>query len=260
MAKYPNLSEEKRLWKKGYKIVVGLDEAGRGPLAGPVVAGAVTILDTKYQIPDTKIEIRDSKQLSFLQREKLYKIIVKDSRLRWGIGIVSEKIIDRINILEATKLAMKKAVKNLQRKLKKGKSNIPQKFTIVKKRGKIDFLILDGNFKLNLLLPQKPIVKGDEKVFSCAAASIVAKVTRDRIMLNYHRKYPRYRFDLHKGYPTKLHLKMLKKYGSCPIHRKTFSPVSAPKTLAETRSLLNLQRPVLCNFGHLPKNNYFARI
>ena len=225
--RYPNLYQEKRLWKKGYRIVVGLDEAGRGALSGPVVAGAVTILDIKYQIPAfTKvsagrqnIKIRDSKQLSFSQREKIYRTILNDSRLRWGIGIVSEKIIDRINILEATKLAMGRAVKNLSKKLKKDQA---RKHTIV---GNRDCLILDGNFKINVDIPQKSIVKGDEKVFSCAAASIIAKVTRDRIMMRYHRKYPRYRFDLHKGYGTKQHFKLLKKYGSSKIHRKTFKLV-----------------------------------
>ena len=235
--RYPNLSEEKRLWKKGFKIVVGLDEAGRGPLAGPVVAGAVSILDTRYKIPSfTKVsegrqntKIRDSKQLSPSQREKFYKILVNSQWLEWGIGRVSEKTIDRINILQATKLAMGKAVKNLAKKLKKDQARKP---TIV---GNRDCLILDGNFTLpavalakagiNKSIPQKPIIKGDEKVFSCAAASIIAKVTRDRIMLNYHKKYPRYRFDLHKGYGTKLHLKRLKRYGPCSIHRKTFKPV-----------------------------------
>ncbi|PIR58477.1 MAG: ribonuclease HII [Parcubacteria group bacterium CG10_big_fil_rev_8_21_14_0_10_35_15] len=244
--KYPNLSEEKRLWKKGFKSVIGLDEAGRGPLAGPVVAAAVNILDTRYQIPAfTKvsagrqnIKIRDSKQLTFSQREKIYKIIIKDPRLQWGIGIVSEKIIDRINILEATKLAMIKAVKNLQQRKyqsKISKSILSQKPTIVGKEDKIDFLILDGNFILptkaltkigiKKLIPQKSIIRGDEKVFSCSAASIIAKVTRDRIMVKLHKKYPKYRFDLHKGYGTKLHLKMLNKYGPCEIHRKTFKPI-----------------------------------
>ncbi|MDP3093408.1 MAG: ribonuclease HII [bacterium] len=219
--KYPNLYQEKKLWKKGYKTVVGLDEAGRGPLAGPVVAGAVSILDTKYQILNTKTKVKDSKQLSSLQREIIYKTILKDTRLRWGIGIVSEKVIDRINILEATKLAMVKALRNLNNKLHK----LPKSHDREKSVG-LSFLILDGNFKLNLPLSQKSIVKGDEKVFSCAAASILAKVTRDRIMVNYHKKYPRYRFDLHKGYGTKLHLKQLKKYGPCKIHRKTFRPIT----------------------------------
>ncbi len=216
--KHPNLSEEKKLWKKGYKIVVGLDEAGRGPLAGPVVAAAVSILNTKYQILNTKV--RDSKQLTAKAREVLYKIITKDKNIGWGIGIVSNKVIDRINILEATKLAMAKAVKNLKVK----NSRLRQGFGGQAKRV---FLIIDGNVKLDLPLPQKPIIKADQKVFSCAAASILAKVTRDRMMIKYHQKYPKYRFDLHKGYGTKKHFKLLKKHGSCEIHRKTFYPVSA---------------------------------
>lgn len=207
--KYPNLSEEKKLWKKGYKIVLGLDEAGRGPLAGPVVAAAVSIPNTKYRILNNKI--KDSKQLSPLQREIIYKAILKDPWLQWGIGIVSNKVIDKINILEATKLAMAKAVGNLNKKLK----------------AKRMFLIIDGNTKLDLPLPQKSIIKGDKKVFSCAAASILAKVTRDRMMMKYHREYPRYRFDLHKGYGTKQHFKLLKKHKPCRIHRRTFYPVSA---------------------------------
>ena len=198
--KHPNLTEEKKLWKKGYKRVACLDEAGRGPLSGPVVAAAVLILNTKYQILNTKI--RDSKKLSWKKREKLYKLITKSPFIEWGIGRVSEKVIDKINILEATKLAMKRAIKRFKRKP--------------------DFLILDGNFKINLPIPQKSIIKADEKVFSCAAASILAKVWRDRLMLRYHKKYPRYGFDKHKGYPTKYHFKMLKKYGPCVIHRKSF--------------------------------------
>ncbi|OGZ22863.1 MAG: ribonuclease HII [Candidatus Nealsonbacteria bacterium RIFCSPLOWO2_01_FULL_41_9] len=197
---YPNLSEEKKLWRRGLKKVAGLDEAGRGPLAGPVVAGAVC---AKPGLP--QIKLRDSKQLSAKQREYFYKILTSHKGIRWGIGIVSEKIIDKINILEATKLAMAKAIKKL----------------------KTDYLILDGNFKINSSVPQKSIIKGDQKVFSCAAASILAKVTRDRMMLKYHKKFPKYRFDLHKGYPTKIHIKMLKKYGPCNIHRESFGPVAS---------------------------------
>jgi len=203
-----NFQVEKNLNKSGFKRVVGLDEAGRGPLAGPVVAAAFLIKNMGYKIPNT-IYIRDSKKLSPKQREKSYKFIIKDKNFKWGIGIVSEKVIDKINILEATKLAMVKAVKNL--------------------KVKPDFLVLDGNFKINSLIPQKPIIKGDNKVFSCSAASIMAKVTRDRIMVKYHKKYPKYRFDIHKGYPTKYHIKMLRKHGPCRIHRKTFYPVSTCK-------------------------------
>jgi len=220
--KYPNLIEEKKLWKKGFKRVAGLDEAGRGPLSGPVIAAAV-IVNTKYKIQNTKLqfkiknfklfkEIKDSKKLTPQKREELYRILTKNSYIEWGVGKVSEKLIDKINIFEATKLAMEKAINNLKSKNQKPKF-------------KIDFLILDGNFKINLPLPQKPIVKADEKVFSCAAASIIAKVTRDRIMQRYDKKFPRYGFLKHKGYPTKFHLKMLKKYGPCRIHRKSFAPV-----------------------------------
>ena len=272
----PNLNEEKKMWKKGYKRVVCLDESGRGPLAGPVVAAAVMIKNPKLQapnykqIPITKIQnskqksfdylrigilnlfgicnlgfgiskLRDSKKLSPKTREKFYGIFTTHPGIEWGIGRVSEKVIDRINILEATKLAMKKAVKNLEKKLKKEKLKKVNKKEIKAKEYVhstsdrllsghndflVDFLILDGNFKIDLPIPQKSIIKADEKVFSCAAASILAKVTRDRIMQRYHKKYPRYGFDKHKGYPTKYHLKMLKKYSPCKIHRKSFGPVN----------------------------------
>ena len=213
--KSPNFREEKKLWRKGFKRVAGLDEAGRGPLSGPVIAAAVIIkpgLKWKFK----HLQLRDSKKLTPKKREDLYKLIIKHPQIEWGIGKVSEKVIDRINILEATKVAMKKAIKNLEKKPKFLKR------TIVRFRNRIDFLILDGKMKLDLKIPQKAIVKADMKVFSCAAASIIAKVTRDRIMERYHKKYPRYGFNKHKGYPTKYHLKMLKKYGRCAIHRKSF--------------------------------------
>lgn len=203
----PDFQEENKLWKRGLKRVACLDEAGRGPLAGPVVAAAVVILDNKYKIPYVT-GLRDSKQLSWKQREKFYKLLAKDKKIGWGIGIVSEKIIDKINILEATKLAMLKALEKLKNK-----------------KVKIDFLILDGRMKINSSIPQRSIVKADEKVFSCAASSILAKATRDRLMERYNRKYPRYKFTVHKGYPTKLHFRLLKKYGPCKIHRKSFGPV-----------------------------------
>lgn len=204
--KYPNFREERKLWKKGYKMVVGLDEAGRGPLAGPVTAAAVTV--RQFQIPKELKRIRDSKKLTLKKREEIYQIITNHSQIDWGIGRVSEKVIDKINILEATKLAMKRAVKNLE-----------------KKNSAIDFLIIDGNFTINTLHKQKAMIKADEKVFSCVAASIIAKVTRDRIMKRYHKKFPQYGFNLHKGYPTRLHRTMLKKYSPCKIHRKSFKPV-----------------------------------
>ncbi len=203
--------------------MAGLDEAGRGPLAGPVTAAAVKV----RQFPISNFQfskLRDSKKLSAKQREKFYKILIKHPQINWGVGIVSEKIIDRINILEATKLAMVKAIANLKTESRDSGMKVKMK-TKSSSPTKIDFLILDGNFRINSKIPQKPVVKGDEKVFSVAAASILAKVTRDRIMVKYDRKYPQYGFDKHKGYPTRHHFRMLRKYGPCRIHRMTFRPV-----------------------------------
>jgi len=227
----PNFKEEKKLWKRGYKRVAGLDEAGRGPLAGPVVASAVVITTAKIKNPAPKgrgspskvgrqiskiknilSEIKDSKKLAAKKREEFYKILTKNPKIEWGIGVVSEKVIDKINIKNATELAMEKAVSKLKREP--------------------DFLIIDGKYLKNYKLKtinHKLIVRADEKVFSCAAASIIAKVTRDRIMMGYHKKYPEYRFNSHKGYGTQLHLRMLRKYGPCKIHRKSFAPVAICK-------------------------------
>ena len=197
--KYPNFVEEKKLLKGGFKCVAGLDEAGRGPLAGPVVAAAV-IFNSKFLLKG----INDSKKLSEKQREEIYEILIKHKDVKWGVGIVSEKIIDKINILEATKLAMKKAAEKISP----------------------DFLLIDGTVKLHCATGQKQIIKGDQKVFSIAAASIIAKVTRDRIMQKIHKKYPQYGFGQHKGYGTKAHFANLEKFGPCKIHRKSFYPVS----------------------------------
>lgn len=220
----PSLREEKKLWKNGFKRVAGIDEVGRGPLAGPVVAAAVLVkLDcqTKNQYRLFK-GIKDSKKLSAKKREEFYKLIIKNSAIQWGIGKISEKVIDKINILEATKLAMEKAIENLEKKLKKQKyHNLYDR----KKHSIVDFLILDGKIKLDVPLPQKAIIKADERVVSCALASIVAKVSRDRMMVGYHEIYPGYGFNFHKGYPTKRHLKMLRKHGPCLLHRKSFAPL-----------------------------------
>jgi ribonuclease HII len=227
----PSLREEKKLWKKGFKRVACLDEAGRGPLAGPVTAAAVLIRPAELKIKKPTVhtqeklkiilrEVKDSKKLTAKKREKLYKILIRNPAIEWGIGKVSEKVIDKINILEATKLAMEKAIKKLKRKP--------------------DFLILDGNFKIDVNIPQKSIIKGDDKVFSCAAASILAKVYRDKIMRKYHKKYPQYGFGKHKGYPTKYHLKMLKKYGSSRIHRKSFGPVAKVQKRNTCKILRNM--------------------
>jgi ribonuclease HII len=216
-AKNPNFNEEIKLLKKGFKAIAGLDEAGRGSLCGPVVAGAV-FLDYKFlfQNNNQKIKsefdkIRDSKKLSPKKREYYYRLIKKSKFIFWAVGIVSEKVIDKINILKATKLAMKKAVNNLNSKLRK------------KSLREIDCLILDGNIKIDLPIFQKSIIKADEKVISCAIASIVAKITRDKIMEKYDKVFPNYSFKKNKGYGTKEHYLAIKKYGLSPIHRLSFN-------------------------------------
>jgi len=202
--KYPNFREEKKLYKKGYKLIAGVDEVGRGPLAGPVIACAVTF--PEFLISNFKfLNIKDSKQLSAKQREKIYEALRQNPGVQWGIGRVSEKVIDKINIFEATKIAMQRAVKNLE-----------------KKQAGIDFLIIDGNFGIKCPISQKSIIRADQKVLSVAAASIIAKVFRDRMMLNYHKKYPQYCFEKHKGYPTQQHRQLIKQHGFCHLHRRTF--------------------------------------
>jgi len=208
--------------RKRKKIIIGIDEAGRGPLAGPVIACAIMLKPKNHPASSGKIPLsvglKDSKKLSFKKREEIFEILRKSPGVEWGIGRVSERVIDKINIFKATKLAMKRAVRNLEKKLSSNKSHGSY---LTKKK----FLLIDGNFEIPIDIPQKSIIKGDEKVFLIKLASIIAKVTRDRVMARYHKKYPQYRFDKHKGYGTKLHLEMLKKYGPCKIHRKTFKPV-----------------------------------
>lgn len=199
-------SEEQRISKRGYRVVAGLDEAGRGPLAGPVTAAIVFIKNPAYyqdkHFKKLFRELRDSKELSERRREWWYKVIIDHLAISWAVASVSEKTVDRINILEATKLAMVKAIKKL--------------------KTEPNFLILDGLMRLNLPIAQKAIIKADEKVFACMAASVIAKVTRDRLMRRYHKKYPDYHFDQHKGYGTKDHWQALKDLGPCPIHRQSF--------------------------------------
>ena len=154
---FPNFNEERKLGRKGYNRVVGLDEVGRGSLAGPVMAAAVMIKPIRGRFVQIR-GIKDSKKLSPKKREELYKLIIKNPQIKWGIGRVSERVIDKINILEATKLAMERAVKKLEKKLKK----------------KADFLILDGRMRINLDTPQKSIIRADDKVISCSIASIIA--------------------------------------------------------------------------------------
>lgn len=201
-----NLNEENRIKKQGFKYVIGLDEAGRGPLAGPVVAAAVY-----YKGKDVILGVNDSKQISPKKREELSFKLTNHPCVMWGLGVVSSRDIDKINILEASKLAMQKALLDLETKYKI----------------KADYLILDGKMKLDIPINQVSIIKADEKIFSCSAASIIAKVTRDMIMVKMSKKYPEYLFEKHKGYGTRLHLEMIKKYGPCAIHRKSFKPIKS---------------------------------
>lgn len=193
---------ERYFKRKGYELIIGVDEAGRGPLAGPVVAGAVALKSTCF-----KNRIDDSKKLTALQREKAYPEIIEKSV--FGIAIVDETVIDALNILEATRIAMEQAVQSLINKLKtKAKKQI--------------HIIVDGNVKIKTDYPYTNITKGDCKSKSIACGSILAKVTRDRIMLEYDSIFPGYGFIKHKGYPTKMHKQAIKKLGVSSIHRKTF--------------------------------------
>ena len=190
----------KKLRENGYEIICGLDEAGRGPLAGPVVASAV-LLDPFQKI----IGLDDSKKLSEKKRNNLFKKI-KDEAIAVGVGIVKNDVIDKINIQQASFKAMKKAISEL--------SFEP------------DYLLVDGNKKIpKINISQRAVIDGDEKVNSIAAASIIAKVTRDSIIEKYDREYPEYGFKSNKGYGTQEHIEALKEYGPTPIHRYSYSVV-----------------------------------
>jgi ribonuclease HII len=190
---------EKKAFQKGFSRIAGIDEAGRGPLAGPVVSAAV-IFPISLQISG----VSDSKKLSPRQRDVLYEKIY-DLAVSVGIGIVDPLEIDRINILQAALLSMAMAAENLA----------PQP----------DCLLIDGTFLIPSVLPQEAIPKGDALSVSIAAASIIAKVTRDRLMERYHHDYPQFGFSKHKGYPTKAHKKAIQQFGCCPIHRRSFKGV-----------------------------------
>jgi ribonuclease HII len=182
--------------RRGFRFIAGIDEAGRGPLAGPVIAAAV-ILPLDYEDP----RINDSKTLSPTRRNGLYEVIERDA-VAIGIGVVEAQVIDAVNILQATLAAMKDAVLGL--------SQSP------------DYLLIDGLNCISLDIPQETIVRGDARSISVASASIVAKVSRDRIMEMYHRQFPQYNFHKNKGYGTKEHREAILKYGRCKIHRSSF--------------------------------------
>jgi len=194
------LAYERGAREAGYACIAGLDEAGRGPLAGPVVAAAVVLPDGLL-IPG----LTDSKQVSEQERDRLFDV-VREQAVCFGIGMADERTIDEVNILQATIVAMERALEAL----------VPRP----------DYLLLDAITLPRIRLPQKPLIKGDCRSHSIAAASILAKVTRDRIMLTLHERFPQYNFKKHKGYGTREHFEALKKYGPCEAHRRSFNPVA----------------------------------
>ncbi len=192
---------EAMLIDKGYQAICGVDEVGRGPLAGPVVAAAV-IVPPELEIPG----VDDSKKLTAARREKVFDTIV-NLGLPCAVGVIDNECIDKMNILKASLMAMRKAVMDLKQSP--------------------DFVLVDGNYPIpNISQPQFAVIGGDRRCQAIAAASIVAKVTRDRIMDRYQALYPSFTFSQHKGYPTPVHLDELKEHGPCEIHRRTFKPVA----------------------------------
>ncbi len=189
-------SFENSAGRRGYRVVAGIDEAGRGPLAGPVVAAAV-VMPQRYR----HSEINDSKKLSVNKRERLYEVIQQDA-ISIGVGLSEVQVIDSLNILRATLLAMKEAVCALS--------------------AKPDYLLIDGLNGIDLDIPQESVVRGDSLSVSIAAASIIAKVSRDRLMDMYHRQFPGYNFLHNKGYGTREHREAIVKYGRCKLHRRSF--------------------------------------
>ena len=189
---------ERELIKQGITLIGGIDEVGRGPLVGPVVAACV-ILPLNYQLEG----LTDSKKLSEKKREQFYEILKKEA-LSIGVGIISAEKIDEVNIYEATKLAMQDAIKNCALKP--------------------EYLLIDA-MKLDTSIPSNSIIKGDSKSLSIAAASVIAKVTRDRMLIELDKKYPMYDFKHNKGYPTKKHLEAINQFGIIDLHRKSYAPV-----------------------------------
>ncbi len=197
----PTLDHENELRAQGHRLVAGLDEVGRGPLAGPVCAAAVILPnDFHHDV------LNDSKKLSERQREKIYEELTGSEQIQWKCVFVEVEEIDRINILQASREAMRRALLGLKKKPHAA--------------------LIDGLPVPDFPVPQRSIIKGDSISFSIAAASVIAKVTRDRLMHKLHEQYPHYGFAKHKGYGTPTHLKALREHGPCPIHRRSFAPVA----------------------------------
>ncbi len=200
-----DLKIESKYFQLGYQAIGGVDEAGRGPLAGPVVAACV-VIGPDFKIDSKDLEaVTDSKKLSAKKREQLFGLI-KKKVLAVEIGLADNLTIDKINILQASFLAMRRAIRKL--------------------KVKPDYLLIDGGFKIpKISRPQSAIIHGDAQVWTIAAASIIAKVSRDWLMTEIDKQYPQYEFARHKGYGTKLHIDKLQEYGPCPIHRFSFRPI-----------------------------------
>ena len=198
---------EEELYEKGITSIAGIDEAGRGPLAGPVVVACVVMPR------DSMIEgVNDSKKVSEKKRERLYEEIIEEA-IGYGVGIISQEEIDRINILNATKEGLTTAIKEMEKDLQVKKREIK----------KPEIILVDALTKIDTdHIPYRSIIKGDAKSYSIAAASIIAKVTRDRIMRQWDEVYPMYGFAKHKGYGTAAHIAAIKEYGLCPLHRRSF--------------------------------------
>lgn len=211
---------EKKVFLEGASLIIGLDEAGRGPLAGPVVAGAVTLRPSplkRFVLPRFKERVDDSKKIVPRQRERTFQEISKKSI--FAVGAKDHRFIDKENINKATIHAMKDAVSRLVKKFcsfnNKKEEDIRQGICV----------LVDGNLDIGVPYRTVRIIKGDSKSLSIAAASIVAKVTRDRMMISYDEKFPQYGFSKHKGYGTREHMEAIQLYGPCPIHRRTFAPI-----------------------------------
>lgn len=205
---------EKGLWKEGFEFVIGVDEAGRGPIAGPVVAAAVVA-----PVANIILETADSKKLSEKKRKAIHKQIMMDKSFLVTFSVVNHTVVDERNILQATLTAMNETVFNLLEKYS------------IQNLGKV-YVLVDGDKTPNKMpVPSRPIIRGDALVYPIALASIVAKVERDRIMCAYDLEYPMYGFAKHKGYPTKEHIRALHQYGPCPIHRLSFKPVQNRKPI-----------------------------
>jgi ribonuclease HII len=200
---------ERALWRQNLTRVAGVDEAGRGPLAGPVVAAAAILPSrwAQFGLPRELDGLNDSKQLAEIQREKFFAFLISCGEVEFAIAQTDATQIDEINILQATHRAMNDALAQLN----------PQP----------QHALVDGRPVATMRVPQTAIVKGDARSYSIAAASVLAKVTRDRLMLGFHAQFPEYSFDEHKGYGTAKHLAAIEKYGACPIHRKSFAPLKA---------------------------------